>query len=277
MKEKLLEASQGLVDTVVAAAPKVAMGIVLFVVAVIVAKIAEKVLRAILVRVRFDNLVKKAGIDKTLQRMGLRRELNQFIPRLVYFLLLFMLAKVAADVLGLVAISEALSSFFNYLPNLIAALLLVILGGAAGQFVGQTVTRAGEESGLDFARPLGRLVSGLILFIVGIMALTQLKFDTDMIRLVTSFALAGVVLAFGLSFGLGARDVTRNILAGFYARKVLHVGQRVEISGQRGTLRAVTPTHTQIDSGERTINVSNSRFLDEISTQERADSDGSGA
>ena len=272
MKEKLLESFNGLLESVVAAAPKVVMGILLFLVALIVAKIVEKVLRAILTRVRFDTLVQKAGIDKTLQKMGLRRELNEFVPRLVYFLLLFLLAKIAADVLGLVAISQALTSFFGYLPNLIAALLLIVLGSAAGQFAGEMITRAGEEAGLEFGRQLGRLVSALIIFIVGIMALGQLKMDTEMIRLVSSLVLGGVVIAFALSFGLGSRDVTRNLLAGFYARKVLRIGDRLEISGQRGVLKAVTPTHTLIESGDQTISLSNTRFIEEISTQGPANS-----
>lgn len=271
MKEKLLESLNGLVDSVVFAAPKVVMGLVLFLIALVVAKVVEKVLRAILTRVRFDKLVQKAGIDKTLQRMGLRRELNIFVPRLVYFLLLFLLAKIAADVLGLTAISQALSSFFGYLPNLIAALLLIVLGSAAGQFVGEMIARAGEEAGLEFGRQLGRLVSTLIIFVVGIMALGQLRMDTQMIRLVAAILLGGITIAFALSFGLGARDVTRNLLAGFYARKVLRVGDRIEISGQRGVLKAVTSTHTLIESGERTISLSNTRFIDEISTQEQPD------
>jgi len=272
VREKLLESYNGLMDSVVTAAPKVVIGILLFLVALIVAKIVEKVLRAILTRVRFDKLVQKAGIDKTLQRMGLRRELNEFVPRLVYFLLLFLLAKILADVLGLTAISQALTSFFVYLPNLIAALLLIVIGSAAGQFVGEMIARAGEEAGLEFGRQLGRLVSALIIFIVGIMALGQLKMETEMIHLVASIVLGGIVIAFALSFGLGARDVTRNLLAGFYARKVLQVGNQLEISGQRGVLKAVTPTHTLIENGNRTISVSNTRFIDEIMTQEPPDS-----
>lgn len=76
-----------------------------------------------------------------------------------------------------------------------------------------------------------------------------------------------MAVAFGLSFGLGTRDVTRNILAGFYARKILRIGEKVEIAGQQGILKAITPTHTLIQSDERTITIANSNFLDQISKQ----------
>ena len=270
MTEKVLESLQNLLDSIVTAAPKVITAIVLFAVAVVVAKIIEKILRAILVRVRFDGLVARVGIDKTLQRIGLRQELNYFVPRLVYFLILILLAKTAADALGLAAVSDAFTAFFNYLPNIVAALLLVVLGTAAAQFAGQAVAQGAESAGIDFAPSLGRLVSAMILFIVGIMAIGQLKIEFEIIRIVTSLLLAGLALAFGLSFGLGTRDLTRNILAGFYARKVLRVGEPLEIRGEHGILKAITPTHTLIDDGGKTVSIANGVFLDEIARQDRA-------
>ncbi len=267
MLERLRQAFQDMFDGAAELAPKVAVGLALLLVGVLVAKVIEWVLRAVLTRLRFDDLMKRAGIDKALQRIGIRQQLNQFLPRLAYFLLLFLIAKTTADALGLVAISEALGSFFAYLPNLVAALLLLLIGSAASQFAAGAVTEAAGNSGIEFARPLGRLVGSVVFFIVAIMAFGQLKIDTEIIHLVTALFLAGAALAFGLSFGLGSRDVTRNILAGFYARKIFTVGEPVEIAGERGTLRSVTPTHALIETEDRTIRMANGRFLDEIARQ----------
>ena len=112
MKEKLLESFGNLVTSVVTATPKVAVGIALIILGLVVAKLVEIVLRMLLVRVRFDSLMERAGIDKALQRIGLRQQLNVFIPRLIYFLVIFLLAKTASDALGLVAISNAIGAFF---------------------------------------------------------------------------------------------------------------------------------------------------------------------
>jgi hypothetical protein len=99
VKDKLLESFQDLADTIVGAAPQVAVGIALLILALIVAKVVEKLLRMILVRIRFDSLVERAGLDKTMEKLGIRQRLNHFIPRLIYFLILFLLAKTAADAL----------------------------------------------------------------------------------------------------------------------------------------------------------------------------------
>jgi hypothetical protein len=267
MKEKLTLAFSNLADSIIAAVPKVLLGIALVIGALLVAKLIEKALRYALTKIRFDALIGKAGIDVALQRIGIRQELTVQIPRLVYFLVLLILAKTAVDALGLVAISDAIGAFFSYLPNIIAALLLLILGTTVGQFAGQTVAQSAASSGIDFAPALGRLVSGLILFVCAMMAIGQLKIDTDIVRIVTSFILGGAALAFGLAFGLGTRDIVRNLAVGFYVRKVLVVGRPVEIAGQQGTLRAITPTHVILESEGREISISNATFLDQAAKQ----------
>jgi small-conductance mechanosensitive channel len=195
--------------------------------------------------------------------VGIRQSLNLVLPRLAYFLLLFLFARTASDAFGLTAISEAIASMFAYLPNVVAAVLLVVVGSSVSQFAGRTVTQAAEDSGIEFARSLGSLVSGLILFIVGVMAIGQLKFDTDMVRIVTVCALSGFALAFGLSFGLGTRDITRNIIAGFYARKIFRPGDPLEVRGERGVLKAITATQTLIEQDTGLVVVANGALLDE--------------
>ena len=269
MKDQLIAAMNDLGLLIVEKTPQVLMGIGLVLLAFIVAKVIEKILRIIIVRIKLDALVKRAGIDQTLQRVGIRQELNRFLPRLAYFLILFLLGRTAADALGLTAISDAFGAFLSYLPNLIAALLLLIIGSAAAQFAGAAVRNSASSAGLDFAPSLGRVVSAFIMFIVGIMAFGQLKIDTDIIRLVTSFVLAGAALAFGLSFGLGTRGITRQIFAGFYAKKMLDIGANVDIEGQSGRLRAITPTHTILETDDGTVHLSNEAFLDGISKQKK--------
>jgi hypothetical protein len=267
MKDKLVQAFVNLADSIIAAVPKVLMGIVFLIGALLIAKLIERVLRYALTKVRFDSLVGRVGVDGALHRLGIRQELTTLLPRLTYFLVLMLLAKTAVDAMGLVAISNAIGTFFEYLPNIISALLLLILGSAVGQFAGKTVAQSAESSGIEFAPALGKMVSSLILFVCAMMAIAQLKIDTDIVRIVTSFVLGGAALAFGLSFGLGTREIVRNIAAGFYARKVLIIGQPIEVAGQQGILKAITPTHFVIQSETQEAAIANATILDQVTKQ----------
>lgn len=259
---QLGEILRGIMEGSIASIPRLLAGAVLIVLALVVAKVVERVLRAIMVRLRFDALIRRSGVDNWLAKMGVRQSLDDVVPRVVYFILLFLFAREAADSLGLTAISEAIGSLIAYLPSLISAFLIVLIGGAIAQVAGRAVTEAGRGIGLDFAPFLGRLLTGVLLFVLVVMALAELEVQTTLVRDLSVIVLAGGMLAFSLSFGLGSRDVTRNILAGFYVRKVFSVGDQVEVAGHKGTILGITPTQTILQEGERTVVLSNGTFLD---------------
>ncbi len=80
---------------------------------------------------------------------------------------------------------------------------------------------------------------------------------------ITISALGGIAPAFGLSLGLGSREITRNMIAGFYARKVLRPGDTVTVGERTGTLVMMAPTQPVIALLTREeLAVSNGVFLD---------------
>lgn len=262
--EQFVQVWRGVFKTFVDATPQVVGGVLVFAVMLAVAKLAEWLLRLILVQLRLDSWLAQSGLDRTLQRLGIRQPVTQLLPRLAYFLLLLLFAQTTADVFGLHAISNAIRSLFDYLPNALAALVVLAVGSIVSQVVSRMIAQASEEAGLDFGGALGRVVGGLILFVAGVMAVSQLQVDTRMVQLVTTCALAGGALAFGLSFGLGSREFTRNIIAGFYARKVFNPGDGVEVLGVRGIIAAITPTQTLLQDGDDIVAIANSALVTDV-------------
>ncbi len=269
IKSQLVQTYHNLVGDLVGAAPKIVSGIILILIAWLVAKLVEKSVRMLMVRAKFDSVLGKVGVDTALQQLGLRQSLSAVVPRVVYFLLLFLFARSLADTLGLQAISDAIGAFLSYVPNIVAAVLILLVGTALGRFGGAAVARSAEASGLEFGPALGRMLSGGILFVAVIMAITQLRIDTDIVRLVTALSLAGAALAFGLSFGLGSRSMVSNILAGFYVKRLFAPGSEVEIDGRRGIVSAVSTTSTVLENDDGDIVLANQTLLAETATVRR--------
>jgi hypothetical protein len=267
MEKQLIGAFSGLGYSIVSAIPRVSVGLLLVILGLILAKIAEVVSRVVLVRIRFDTLIRKAGVARALERIGLGQQFSLFVPKLVYFLVIFLVAKTASDAFGLFAISSAIGVLFSYLPNILAALLLLILGTTIGQFAGRIVKQAATNHGIGASTALGKAISALIIFVVAMMAISQLKINTEMVRIVTSFVLGAAALAFGLAFGLGTWSIVRNIVMGFYARKLLEINKSLEIAGHRGILTAITATHAVLNSEGQNIIVANATFLEQMAKQ----------
>ncbi len=265
--DQLGAAFGGLLESIIASAPRVVVGIVLIVVALVVAKVIERVLKGLLTRLKLDAGLERLGVDQALKRVGLQQPVAHVLSRIAYFLLLLLFLNTAAEGLGLGVIANGVSAFLGYLPNVFAAVLILALGTVAAQMAGRAVARAAENSGIEFASSLGGVVTAVILFVLGIMAIGQLRIDTEIVRLVITALLGGFALAFGLSFGLGSRDITRNMLAGFYARKTFQMGENLEVGQARGRLTAITPTQTLLEDEGRIVAVANSAFLEQVVRQ----------
>lgn len=251
---------EGAVDSI----PELLAGAILILLALIAAKLVERLLRALMVRFRFDALVRRSGVDSWLSRMGVRQSLDDVVPRVIYFILLFLFAREAAEALGLTAISEAIGSIISYLPNVISAFLILLVGSAIAQVAGRGVAEAGRGAGVEAAPLLGRALTGILLFVLVVMALGELEVQTLLVRELAAILAGGAALSFALSFGLGSRDISRNILAGLYIRRVIRVGDEIEVGGRRGRVEGITPTTTILADGERSVIISNGVFLDSV-------------
>lgn len=262
--EAVLNVLQNLLSTATSYAPRVITALVVFLIGLLLAKIVEKVFHVLLSRLRFDTLMDKAGLSESLEKLGIRQSPSRFLPRILFWLAVLVFLQSATREAGLTSVADGIAAFFGFLPNLISAALILILGTALGQFLSGMVTNSARDSGIGFARALGGAVSGIVLIVTVVIALAQLQVDTRILNILTIVIFSGFSLAFGLTFGLGSRDTTRNIVAGFYARRLFRAGQEVEMAGEKGTLRSITTTQTLIESDGRTIAIPNTVFLDEV-------------
>jgi len=264
MQSTLIDVFRNLLTSIGDFLPRLMTAVVVILLGVLVAKIAERVLRTAFDKFGIDDLLGRAGVNENLQKFGLRDKPGRLLSRTVYFLLLVLFTQSVTRAVGLDTIADAIGSFFAYLPNLVAAFLVLLLGMIVSGFLGGTVARSAEEAGIEYAAVLGRLVGALVLFVVIIMAISQLRIDTDIIKAVVLVLLAGFALAVALTFGLGTREITRNMVAGFYARKMFASGETIRIRGERGTLVSITPLQTIIDQDGATVSFPNRIFLDEV-------------
>ena len=264
---ELAETVRNLVRWLLGAGEMVLLGLALLVVAIAVAKTAEVVLRGVLRRVGLDTWSDRFGLGDVLRRFGVGSSVTHVIARVTFYVAALFVAQIVADALGLAAVATLIASVVAYAPRVVAAGLILVVGTAAAGHARRAVMEAAGDSGIEYASALGGVVFAVILFALGLMAISQLQITTDAVWLVLGWLLGGLALALGLSFGLGARDVTRNILAGFYSRRIFRIGQEVELQGQRGVLVSITPTHALIDEADAIVSVANSRLLDEVVRQ----------
>ena len=254
--------------------PRLAGALAWLVLGWVAARIAQVVLGGLLHRIGLDKLVERAGASELLESSGFKLSASKLFARLVYWALLLIFVLAALESLGLSQVVDTLNGIVNYLPNVLAAILILLFGGFLARVAGDAINRVTTGDGFGSARLLGGLVYYAVLAFTAIQALQQLQIQTTLLVAGVIAILAAIALTLALSFGLGNRDLARNIMAGFHARELFAAGQELKIGEHTGRLLSIETVKAVIETEAGLLSLPNTALLDEEVTILSASTDG---
>lgn len=192
--------------------PNLLAAIAIIIIGYVVARVIRGIVGRGLELINFDTIVDKIGITHILQKGDITRTPTQILTELLYGLILIIFLMVGIDALNLEATSQLVNLFFLYLPRLFAALIILVIGYLLADFLARAVLIASVNADLPYSKTFSEAVRLLILVLVIAMALEQLSIAGAILLSAFSIAFGGLVLALALAFGLGGRDVAKEIL-----------------------------------------------------------------
>lgn len=167
----------------------------------------------------FDRFSERTGISTVLQKGGIRAAPSRVLALTLAWLVLAVFVLLAVAALDLSAAVNLVNEAFAYLPNLLVAGALLLLGSLVAGFVRRSVLIAAVNAGVSSARLLagGAQVALLVLFAA--MALEHLGLGRQVILTSFTIVFGGLVLALALAFGLAGRDLARETLERMRSRR----------------------------------------------------------
>src|SRR3990167_303280 len=183
--------------------PRLVAAIVLFligwIVAVLVGKLAYHIVRVL----HIDSALTKVGFRRAWERSGFRLDTPKLFYELVkwFFIIVFLMA--ATNILNLTQVSDFLQTVVLYLPNVIIAAVILLIGILVANFMEGVVRASVKAAGLASGNFLGTLAKWSISIFSLLIALNQLEVAADIIKILITGLIAAISLALGLSFGLG--------------------------------------------------------------------------
>jgi len=186
--------------------------LVILIVGGAVAYVARRVIHRLLVALRFDRLVARTGLASTIERARVFRSPSDFGARLVQGLLWLFIILFALNAADTQMTQDLVVRFIHYVPDIITAVLVLLLGSLISKFLARSVLLAAVNAQWSGARLLAGGVRVLVMMLAVVIALEQLRIGRT--ALLVSFAIlfGGVVIAGAIAFGLGARDLAREWL-----------------------------------------------------------------
>ncbi|MBL8998955.1 MAG: hypothetical protein SFV24_04225 [Gemmatimonadales bacterium] len=194
------------------------------------ARVIERGVDALLQRLNFNKVAEAGGLSEAVGRTGSRLDPIHAVGKLLFWLVMLVVILLASAALGLNSINQMFGTMLSYIPTLIAAVVIVILGMIVGEFVrGLVLASAGGVEGVP---TLAKLAKGAVLLIAVFMAMQQMGVADEIITAAFTLILGAIALAAGLAFGLGNKD-----LAGEITRRWYEEGQERRRLRRRATDR----------------------------------------
>lgn len=187
--------------------PTILGAIVILVVGWIIAKFVEAVVVRALKAVRLDVVSDKAGIANMLAQGEIKWTLSELLGVIIYWIVMLSVLAAALNALNLTVASDLLSRLVAYIPNIIVAIFVLVLGSFLATFVAGIVRTAASNAGISTAKLLAKVTQAVLVIFAIIIAIEQLNIATAFIAFAVNIILAAIGLALALSFGLGCKDI----------------------------------------------------------------------
>ena len=245
--------------------PRLAGALFLLLFGWLVARLVRFVLSNLLRRLGLDKLAKRAGVYKLFSDTGLdpSASVANMIARVVYWIVLLVFLIAATESLGLPGVVNILGGLVAYLPSVLAAALILLLGSLIAGVVGDTLGTLTTQAGVAAGPLLGQVVRYVIIAFAVILALDQLGIETTLLIAAAIAIIAATVLALALAFGIGSRELAHNIMAGFHTKDAFPLGQQVSVRGHTGRLVSIGPVKTTLETENGMVSLPNSVLTDE--------------
>jgi len=197
---------------IVAFLPMLIGAIIIFVIGIIIAKLVKMAIVRLLKIIRFDSATEKTGIIGLLQKGNIIIAPSEIIGSLIYWFIMIFVLIASLDALGLPVVSDILNNIFLYIPNVVAAIIVLILGLLFANLLSSIVQTAASNAGLKTSEALGKSSYYAVIFFSISIALTQLKIGEAVVTAAFIIAFGAVALALAISFGLGGKEIAGEYL-----------------------------------------------------------------
>jgi hypothetical protein len=206
------------INTLILYIPRIVLALVVMVIGAWVSKVLAGWVQVGLEKIGLEEAGKRAGINEFFHRAELEWTTVQAVATVVRWFILLIFLQAATSILGIPQLTQIINDILFYLPNIAVAMVVLIVGFWVGKVLGGVV----RASLANFREVNPELVAQITRYsIVGlavVIALSQLKVAPIIVNTLFIGLVAILVLAFGLSFGLGGREVAARIVTAWYEK-----------------------------------------------------------
>ncbi len=199
--------------------PRLLAALVVLVIGWGLAIVLQSLVRRVLKLLQFDVRCERSGFSALIRRVEIAWTPTETAAKLVFCGTLLSAAVLSLSAMEMVVLDRLVSEFFLYVPNLLVAALILVLGFVMGNFLSRAVLLSSINKELPSPRLLALTVRLLVNLLAFAMALEQLGIARNTVTVTFAIAFGGLMLGLALAFGLGGKDLAREVLERRFSKK----------------------------------------------------------
>ena len=210
-----------------------------------------------------DEIAEKIKLTEVMNDLGLKIKFSKVIATIAYWFIMLVFLMAATERLGIAAITDGIAAIVAYLPIILTALVVFVIGMLVATLVKKGVYSVTNSIGLSGAKAISNIVYYFLFILVVITALNQAGLDTELITTYLIMIMGSMLIAFAVAYGFASRNIVGNILSSYYGKSKFEIGQEIEIGNIKGTIEKMDNLSVIINSEGKKIVVPSQRFLNE--------------
>lgn len=219
--------------------PNLLMGFAFIVIAIIFYKAIIWIVRKLLKASKIEKLNKIINDNELIQNSNVSIDITNVIVGILKFILVLIILIIGAEFLNLKIVSEQIGKLLEYLPKLLIGLIIFVFGTYLASQAKKLVHSLMKSLDAGGAKAISTIVFYFIFVFVSITALNQIGVDTEIISNNLSYFIGAALIAVTIAVGLGSRDIVYRLILGFYTKKNLAVGMKIEINNKIGVIESI--------------------------------------
>lgn len=235
------------------AVPGFVGAIVIIIVGIIISKIVRKVVKKALEKIGLDKIGEKLNEIEIVDKANVKVKFSALLSTIMYYFLVLFFMVAATEVLGMPAVSDLVKDIFIFLPKVVVALIILVVGILLADGLKNIVITTCNSLGINSGKLIGNLLFYFLLINIVILALSQAGINTDFLSQNLSILIGGVAFAFAIGYGFASKDVVSNYLASYYSSGIVNIGDKIRLDGVTGKVVDVSKSSLIVETEDSQV------------------------
>ncbi len=243
--------------------PNILKALIVFIIGYIIAKIVAKLIRTALEKAGIDKIKDKLDEIEIVSKSNINIVPSSALSKLIYYFILLTVTVTAVDILQIDAITDLLKEFMILLPNLVVAVIILIIGLLIAEAVRKMVQGTCESLGIPAAKVIATFVFFFVMINALMISLKKATIPTQFLTDNLTVLFAGIVAAFAIGYGLASKGIMSSFLSSYYSKSRFNIGDHISIEDTAGEIVEMDSTSIIIYADNKRVIIPLSKFSEE--------------